>query len=102
MLPCAPAGTLRQLVARLANKLGREIEVAQMPRWTLRAIAIFMPPMRELDEMLYQWDEPFVIDARRFRERFHLLPEDGDQAAADTVGWATQHYGARAGAVQHE
>jgi hypothetical protein len=29
--------------------------------------------MRE-DEMLYQWDEPFVVDDRRFRERFQLLP----------------------------
>jgi len=28
-----------------------------------------MPVMREIDEMLYQWDEPFVVDDRRFRER---------------------------------
>lgn len=92
MLPCAPAGTLRELVARLATKLGREISVAQLPRWMLKTMAVFMPLMRELDEMLYQWDEPFVVDDRRFRERFHLVPADVDQAAAGTVEWAQQHY----------
>jgi hypothetical protein len=93
MLPCAPAGTLRELVLRLASKLGQDLKVGQLPRWMLKTIAAFMPLMRELDEMLYQWDEPFVVDDRRFRERFHLIPADVGQAARDTVEWAKQHYG---------
>jgi hypothetical protein len=51
-----------------------------------------MPLMRELDETLYQWDEPFVVDDRRFRERFRTTPEDVHRAAAETVAWAPQHY----------
>jgi nucleoside-diphosphate-sugar epimerase len=94
MLPCAPAGTMRNLVARLAGKLGREIKVAQVPRWILKMTAIVMPLMRELEEMLYQWEEPLVVDDRRFRQRFQMNPEDVDQAATDTVEWALQHYGA--------
>jgi nucleoside-diphosphate-sugar epimerase len=94
MLPCAPAETLRALVARLSRASGRNLEVAQVPRWILKTLAIAMPLMRELDEMLYQWEEPFVVDDRRFRERFHTLPEDVDRAAAATVEWAQQHYGA--------
>jgi nucleoside-diphosphate-sugar epimerase len=94
ILPCAPAETLRQLVGRLAAKLGQAIKIAGLPRWVVKAIAIGMPLMRELDEMLYQWDEPFVTDDRRFRDRFHITPEDIDGAAADTVKWARQHYSA--------
>jgi nucleoside-diphosphate-sugar epimerase len=94
MLPCAPAGTLRDLVARLANRLGRTIKAAQLPRWIVKTTAIVMPLMRELDEMLYQWEEPFVIDDSRFRQRFHSVPEDVQQAATGTVEWATRHYGA--------
>ena len=98
MLPCAPAGTLRELVTRLAAKFGREIAVAHIPRWMLKMMAVFMPLMRELDEMLYQWDEPFVVDDRRFRERFRQEPTDVDEAAAATVVWAQQHYAAGTGA----
>jgi hypothetical protein len=73
--------------------MGQELTVGQLPRWVLKTIAVFMPLMRELDEMLYQWDEPFVVDDRRFRERFHLIPAGLDNAASDTVEWAKQHYG---------
>ncbi|HET9567245.1 MAG TPA: hypothetical protein VFP16_02705, partial [Vicinamibacterales bacterium] len=92
MLPCAPAETLRQLVARLQTKLGFNIKVAQVPRWLVKAAGLVTPLMRELDEMAYQWDEPFVIDDRRFRERFDVVPENIDVTAAATVAWARQHY----------
>jgi nucleoside-diphosphate-sugar epimerase len=95
MLPCASVGTLRELVTRLEGKLGRAIKVAPVPRWVIKTAAVVVPLMRELDEMLYQWDEPFVVDDSRFRERFHLEPADVNRAAGETVAWATQHYGSR-------
>jgi hypothetical protein len=96
MLPCAPAGTLRELVMRLAVKLGRSIKVAQVARWIVKTTGVAVPLMRELDEMLYQWEQPFVVDDSRFRERFHVEIVGGDRAVSETVGWATRHYGARA------
>jgi nucleoside-diphosphate-sugar epimerase len=93
MLPCAPTGTLRELVARLAGNLGRTIKVAQVPRWILQMLGLMVPLMRELNEMMYQWDEPFVVDDSRFRARFQAVPADVNQAALETVEWATRHYG---------
>jgi nucleoside-diphosphate-sugar epimerase len=92
MLPCTPAVTMRELVTRLENTLGRTIRVAQVPRWILKATGAVVPLMRELDEMMYQWDEPFVVDDSRFRQRFHVEPDDTAQAARETVEWATRHY----------
>lgn len=92
MLPCAPAPTTRELVARFSRHFGREIRIARLPRWVVKTMGLFVPIMRELDEMLYQWEEPFVVSDRRFRERFGQLPTDPDAAAAATVGWAVQHY----------
>jgi hypothetical protein len=48
----------------------------------------------QLLEMLYQWEEPFVVDDRRFRERFRLAPTTVDQVA-NTLDWANRHYGRR-------
>jgi len=92
MLPCAPAGTTRELVARFSHKLGREIRLVGVPRWMVKATSVFVPLVREVDEMLYQWEEPFVISDRQFRQRFHKEPTDVDEAAATTVAWAQQHY----------
>ncbi len=92
MLPCAPAENLRSLVTRVARTMNRPIKAGQVPRWLVKAIAVGMPLMRELDEMLYQWDEPFIVDDKRFRERFRQTAADVDQAASDTAAWAMKHY----------
>jgi hypothetical protein len=83
---------MRTLVGRFARTLGQEIRLAGVPRWTVKAIGLFVPLVREVDEMLYQWDEPFVINDHRFRTRFRQEPANVEKAAADTVAWATQHY----------
>jgi nucleoside-diphosphate-sugar epimerase len=95
MLPCTPAETMRALVARLSRELGREIELMTVPRTVLKMLALFVPFLREIDEMLYQWEELFEINDTGFRARFGLGPEDVNRAAADTVAWAKIHYGSK-------
>jgi hypothetical protein len=63
------------------------------PGWMQLAMSVFIPPLRETGEMRYQWEEPFVIDDSPFRQRFGVLPEDADAAAAATVAWARTQYG---------
>jgi len=93
MLPCTPAGTLRDLVTRMVGFTeGRPIKVAQVPSWVIKAAGLAVPLMRELAEMAYQWEEPFIVDDSRFRARFASAPVEVDTAAAQTVGWAVQHY----------
>jgi nucleoside-diphosphate-sugar epimerase len=92
MLPCAPAGTLRELAARFSRALGRQIKIAAVPRWLLKAGGVLIPLLREIDEMQYQWEEPFIVSDRRFRERFHQGPTDPEEAAAATAAWARRHY----------
>jgi hypothetical protein len=50
--------------------------------------------------MRYQWDEPFVVDDCKFRERFNVMPVGVDTAAAETIEWATRHYGRAAATDQ--
>ena len=95
MLPCQRAGSMRELIDRFARVLGRRIPVGRVPKPALKAVGLFVPLIREMNEMLYQWEEPFVVDDRRFRERFAAQPVPADTAARETVAWARQHYGAK-------
>jgi nucleoside-diphosphate-sugar epimerase len=97
MLPCAPADTTRAMVRRLGAALGRDLRIERMPGALLTMLGLFMPLMREIGEMTYQWDEPFVTDDRRFRERFHPQVTSLDQGARATVEWAKQRYAAGRG-----
>ena len=73
--------------------LGRDIGLTVMPRWARKALGLVVPMIREINEMMYQWDEPFVIDGQRFRATFNTEPTEPQRAAADTVTWAKSHYG---------
>jgi len=92
MLPCRPAESLRDLVRRLEKPLGAPIALAIAPGWMRALLGLFVPALREMPEMQYQWEEPFVIDDRPFREFFGVQAEEADTAAAATVAWARAHY----------
>jgi nucleoside-diphosphate-sugar epimerase len=95
MLPAAPAESSRAMVARFSAALGREIRLHGMPKPLLALAGLFAPIVRELAEMNYQWDEPFVADDRRFRERFAPRVTSLDEGARATVEWAARRYGAK-------
>ncbi len=93
MLPCAPAEPTRALVARFSEALGRDIRLLGLPRPLVKATGLIVPFVREIEEMLHQWDAPFVVDDSRFRERFGVAARDPDEGARRTVAWALARYG---------
>jgi nucleoside-diphosphate-sugar epimerase len=92
MLPAAPAESSAAMIARIGRALGRELKVQAMPAFALRALGLFVPLLRELAEMAYQWDEPFVMNDARFRKRFPLEPTPLDAGVPPMVEWARKHY----------
>lgn len=93
MLPVHPAQPTRALVDRFAAALGRPIRLRRLPGIVLAAAALAVPLVRELREMGYQWEEPFVCDDGRFRARFGTAPLRPDEAARRTVAWAVAERG---------
>ena len=95
MLPAAPAESSAAMIARISRALGRDLKVRRMPGWSLGALGLFVPILRELAEMAYQWDEPFTVDDARFRARFPLPPTALDAGVAAMTEWAKRHYAAQ-------
>ncbi len=93
MLPCAPAITTREVIELLARALGRAGKVQRIPPLLLSVLGVAVPMMRELKEMAYQWEEPFVIDDRRFRERFGMQATPLEVGVSETAAWARRAFG---------
>lgn len=86
--PTGPAVTLRELAAAFAEAAGvKAPKVSAIPGWVLRAAGLFSPDMRELAEMLYQFEQPFVMDSSESQELLGLEPTPLPEAAAATVAW---------------
>lgn len=87
-VPTLPAISTRALVDEIGRALTLTIEIKRMSRLTLRAAGVFVPFMRELPEMAYQWEMPFTIDDSKFRARFGATPTPLAEQIATTVAWA--------------
>jgi nucleoside-diphosphate-sugar epimerase len=87
-LPTPAAESTRGICARLGRAVGLSITVERVPRWLLRTMGVFSPFMREVFEMAYQWDVPFVLDDSRFRATFGHGATAIDDAVAEVARWA--------------
>lgn len=76
--------TFEQLAAEFARVGGTPaVKVKSIPAALPKIVGIVSPMMRELPEMRYQFDHPFVIDAADTTETFGITPTPlADQVAA--------------------
>jgi nucleoside-diphosphate-sugar epimerase len=93
MLPVQPAESTRHVVRRFEVALRREIKIDRIPTLILRGAGVFRPLLRELAEIAYQWEQPFVVNDTKFRTKFDICPTDWTRAIDATIGWAQQAYG---------
>ena len=92
MLPAAPAASTQAMLDLIGERLGQKLRVQALPTLAIRGLSLFVPILRELGEMGYQWSEPFVADDRAFRTRFSATATPLEQGVAAMVDWARQHY----------
>lgn len=92
MLPVQPAESTRAVIGRFYRALGEDLGVSRAPTWVLRAMGVFSPVVREVVEMVYQWEQPYVVDDARIRDELGLAPTPWDDAIATTVAWARRTY----------
>ncbi|MFJ5957014.1 NAD-dependent epimerase/dehydratase family protein [Paenarthrobacter sp. NPDC092416] len=86
--PTGPAVTQRELAAAFAAAAGVSApKVSAIPGWMLRALGVFSVDMRELAELLYQFERPFVMDSSESQRLLGLDPTPLQDAAAASVAW---------------
>jgi nucleoside-diphosphate-sugar epimerase len=100
MLPVNPPETTRQLVLRFARALGQEIRIETVPNWILRAMGLFVPEVREMAEMTYQWRQPYWLDDTKARSVYGLRATPWDEAVTATAAWGRAAYGKEAPALR--
>jgi nucleoside-diphosphate-sugar epimerase len=90
----------RQVVADLARVAGvPPVAVSALPGWIVRVGGVFSPLLRELPDVAYQHDRPFVMDSSAARETFGLTPTPWDEILRDALAPALA---ARAGRLAEQ
>ncbi|THD46972.1 MAG: NAD-dependent epimerase/dehydratase family protein [Bradyrhizobium sp.] len=97
-VPNAPIRTPRKILALGVAALGMTApRVVGLPPALLRPLGLFVPALRELAEMRFQWDRPYRVDASRFAARFWSDATPFEVGAPATALWFRDRVGRPSG-----
>ena len=86
-VPGAETLTTRQFIERAAKIAGVEPKVSAMPKGMMNVLSVFIPILKELKEVMYQFEQPFIVDGSKVQETFGFTPTPLDEAIGETVKW---------------
>ncbi len=78
---------------------GHRSRVQRVPKIALRAFGLINANVKELVEMLYEFEEPFIVDHSRYTDAFGNAATPLEDAIAETVRWFRDHESSSADAV---
>ena len=77
--------TGRELVALFSKEMKSRKEISIIPMWMLRILGLFIPIMREMPEMMYQYDRDYFLDSAKFDKRFDFKTTSYEEGVKQTI-----------------
>jgi nucleoside-diphosphate-sugar epimerase len=86
--PTNPAISQRQIINALSEMAnGERTTVRSIPPLVVKILGVFAPDVREVAEIRYQFDAPFVVDSTAAQTTFGLDSTPMEPALRETISW---------------
>ncbi|GAB4484835.1 MAG: NAD-dependent epimerase/dehydratase family protein [Anaerolineales bacterium] len=86
-----PRITQRQMLERIAQAAGVAPKFSTMGKFMMMLGGLFIPEAKESVEMMYEFDQPFVVDSSKFERAFGMKATPIQEAIRETVAWYKSH-----------
>jgi nucleoside-diphosphate-sugar epimerase len=74
-VPTAPNPlTGKEWIEAIAHEMGIEPKFRVIPKFMVRILSLFIPVMKEMVEMMYQYDRDYIFDSSKFEKKFAFKP----------------------------
>lgn len=77
--------TGREMAGLFANELNVPCNISVMPAWLIKLLGLFIPVLKEMPEMLYQYDRDYFFDSSKFDMRFNFRTTTYMEGVRQTV-----------------
>ena len=77
--------TGREWVKLFADEMQASDKVRVLPLWSIKLLGVFVPVLKEMSEMMYQFDRPYHFDSSKFNNRFKFIPTTNKDAVKQTI-----------------
>jgi nucleoside-diphosphate-sugar epimerase len=89
-IPNAETLTTRQFINLIFKEVGKTPKFSVAPKWFFKILATFDPMIRELEEVMYEFDEPFIVEHTKYEKAFGAKPTPHSKAITQTLSWYRQ------------
>ena len=86
-VPNAPAMSQRQVLDLAGEILGRPVKIRSLRRRMVLLLSLFSPMLRELKELMHQWELPYRVDHGKWAARFADEHTPLDEGLRATLDW---------------
>jgi len=77
--------TGKEFITMIASEFGiTEPRISILPKWMLRPLGLFIPVMKEMPEMMYQYDRDYFLDSSKFTTRFGIKATSYEEGIKET------------------
>jgi nucleoside-diphosphate-sugar epimerase len=90
-VPNPPTLTQRQLMGLFFEEIGKPPRMSGMGKLMISISGMFIPEARETVEMMYEFEKPFVVDDKKFKQAFDDIAASHHEAVKATVAWYRDH-----------
>ena len=66
--------TGKEWIEAIASEMGVKPRYQVATKFIVKAMGLFVPVMREMPEMMYQYDRDYVFSSAKFENRFDFNP----------------------------
>jgi nucleoside-diphosphate-sugar epimerase len=85
--PSAPPITQRDYLQKIYNEAGQPLKIRVGTRPILRVMGLFDKNIREIIEMMYEFEKPFIMDSSKAEKAFGLKTTPLDVAIKETIAY---------------
>jgi nucleoside-diphosphate-sugar epimerase len=86
-IPNASTLTTRQILTLFFEEAHLPPRMGSVPDLLVRTLGLFNPLLREVAEMLYEFNEPFVVESSKFVQAFGDIATSHREAIRQTLEW---------------
>jgi nucleoside-diphosphate-sugar epimerase len=77
--------TGREFINLFSKEMNASNNLSVMPLWLIRVLGLFIPIMKEMPEMMYQYDRDYFFDSSKFDKRFNFKTTSYQEGVRQTV-----------------
>lgn len=86
-----PHITQGELIQMVAEEAGETAKIQAAGKLMLSLLGMFIPELKESLEMLYEFEQPFVVDSSKFEKTFGMKATPMREAVRRTLAWYKKH-----------